>query len=227
MVKFAPSILAADFWRLGEQVKAAEEAGASRFHIDVMDGRFVPNLSLGMPIVEAMRRGTSLPLEMHLMIQEPERYVEAFIQAGADIVIVHQEATPHLHRTIELIKHHAKKAGVGLNPSTPTGTIEDILADIDLLLVMTVNPGFGGQRFIHSMLPKIQRAHHLLQQCNAHCELEVDGGVDLQTAPTRGEGRSGCVGGRHRHFRRRRWAEGGLAAPHAGDSVSRGPTFDH
>jgi ribulose-phosphate 3-epimerase len=120
---------------------------------------------------------------MHLMIQEPERYVEAFIQAGADIVIVHQEATPHLHRTIQVIKHHAKKAGVGLNPSTSTGMIEDILADIDLLLVMTVNPGFGGQRFIHSMLPKIRRAHHLLQQCNAHCELEADGGVDRQTAP--------------------------------------------
>ena len=183
MVKFAPSILAADFWHLGEQVKAAEEAGANRFHIDVMDGRFVPNLSLGMPIVEAMRRGTSLPLEMHLMIQEPERYVESFIQAGADIVIVHQEATSHLHRTIQLIKNHEKKAGVGLNPSTPTGTIEDILTDIDLLLVMTVNPGFGGQRFIHSMLPKIQCARQLLQQCHAHCELEVDGGVDLQTAP--------------------------------------------
>ncbi|MGH8069822.1 MAG: ribulose-phosphate 3-epimerase [Candidatus Entotheonellia bacterium] len=183
MVKFAPSILAADFWRLGEQVKAAEEAGANRFHIDVMDGSFVPNLSLGMPIVEAMRRGTSLPLEMHLMIQAPERYVEAFIQAGADIVIVHQEATPHLHRTIQLIKTHAKKAGVGLNPSTPTGTIEDVLADIDLLLVMTVNPGFGGQRFINSMLPKIQRARHLLQQSNLRCELEVDGGIDIQTAP--------------------------------------------
>jgi ribulose-phosphate 3-epimerase len=183
MVKFAPSILAADFWRLGEQVKAAEEAGANRFHIDVMDGRFVPNLSLGIPIVEAMRRGTTLPLEMHLMIQEPERYVESFIQAGADIVIVHQEATSHLHRTIQLIKNHQKKAGVGLNPSTPTGTIEDILADIDLLLVMTVNPGFGGQRFIQSMLPKVQRARHLLQQCNVHCELEVDGGVDLQMAP--------------------------------------------
>jgi ribulose-phosphate 3-epimerase len=183
MIKLAPSILAADFWRLGEQVKAAEEAGASRFHIDVMDGRFVPNISLGVPIVEAMRRGTSLPLEMHLMIQEPERYVETFIRAGADIVIVHQEATPHLHRTVQLIKQHEKKAGIGLNPSTPTGTIEDILADIDLLLVMTVNPGFGGQRFIHSMLPKIQRARQLLQQRNAHCELEVDGGVDLQTAP--------------------------------------------
>ena len=183
MVKFAPSILAADFWRLGEQIKAAEEAGANRFHIDVMDGRFVPNLSLGMPIVEAMRRGTSLPLEMHLMIQEPERYVEAFIQAGADIVIVHQEATSHLHRTIQLIKNHAKKAGVGLNPSTPTGAIEDIREDIDLLLIMTVNPGFGGQRFIHSMLPKIQRARQFLQQCNTHCELEVDGGVDRQTAP--------------------------------------------
>jgi len=183
MIKCAPSILAADFWRLGEQIKAAEEAGANRFHIDVMDGRFVPNLSLGIPIVEAMRRGTSLPLEMHLMIQEPERYVESFIHAGADIVIFHQEATSHLHRTIQLIKNHAKKAGVGLNPSTSIGTIEDILADIDLLLIMTVNPGFGGQRFIHSMLPKIQRAHQLLQLCNAHCELEVDGGVDLQTAP--------------------------------------------
>lgn len=183
MVKWAPSILAADFWQLGEEVKAAEAAGADRFHIDVMDGRFVPNLSLGMPIVEAMRRGTSLPLEMHLMIQEPERYVEAFIQAGADIVIVHQEATPHLHRTIQLIKHHTKKAGVALNPSTPTAMIEDILTDIDLLLVMTVNPGFGGQRFIHSMLAKIQRAQHLLQRCNAPCELEVDGGVDIETAP--------------------------------------------
>ena len=183
MVKFAPSILAADFWRLGEQVKATEEAGANRFHIDVMDGRFVPNISLGIPIVEAMRRGTSLPLEMHLMIHEPERYVESFIQAGADIVIVHQEATTHLHRTVELIKNHERKAGVGLNPSTPTGTIEDILADIDLLLVMTVNPGFGGQRFINGMLPKIHRARQLLQQGNVPCELEVDGGVDAQTAP--------------------------------------------
>jgi ribulose-phosphate 3-epimerase len=183
MVKVAPSILAADFWRLGEQAKAAEEAGADRFHIDVMDGRFVPNISLGLPIVEAMRRGTSLPLEMHLMIQEPERYVEAFIQAGADIVIVHQEATPHLHRTVQLIKRHEKKAGVGLNPATSTGTVADLIEDIDLLLVMTVNPGFGGQRFITSMLPKIERARHLLRQANVHCELEVDGGVDAQTAP--------------------------------------------
>ena len=183
MVQIAPSILAADFWRLGEQVKAAEEAGAHRFHIDVMDGRFVPNLSLGIPIVEAMRRGTVLPLELHLMIQEPERYVESFMQAGADIVIVHQEATAHLHRTIQLIKTHAKKAGVGLNPSTSTMMIEDILEDIDLLLVMTVNPGFGGQRFIDSMLPKIQRARHMLQCCHASCEVEVDGGVDAETAP--------------------------------------------
>src|SRR5919106_2688337 len=146
MVKCAPSILAADFWRLGEQVKAVEEAGASRFHIDVMDGCFVPNISLGLPIVEAMRRGTSLPLEMHLMILEPERYVGAFIQAGADIVIVHQEATPHLHRTVQMIKQRDKQVGVGLNPSTPVGTIEDIIEELDLLLVMTVNPGFGGQR---------------------------------------------------------------------------------
>jgi len=183
MIKIAPSILAADFWQLGEQVKAAEAAGVDRFHIDVMDGRFVPNISLGIPIVEAMRRGTALPLEMHLMILEPERYVEAFIQAGADIVIVHQEATPHLHRTVQLIKQRDKKVGVGLNPSTPLGTIEDIVEDIDVLLVMTVNPGFGGQRFIDSMLPKVGRARELLQRCHAGCDLEVDGGVDARTAP--------------------------------------------
>ena len=183
MVKFAPSILAADFWQLGAQVRAAEEAGADRFHIDVMDGRFVPNISLGLPIVEAMRRGTSLPLEMHLMIVEPERYVDAFMHAGADIVIVHQEASPHLHRTVQQIKQLSKKAGVALNPSTPTGTLEDLIEELDILLVMTVNPGFGGQRFIRSMLPKIQRARQLLQQCHADCELEVDGGVDVHTAP--------------------------------------------
>jgi ribulose-phosphate 3-epimerase len=183
MIKIAPSILAADFWQLGEQVKAAEEAGADRFHIDVMDGRFVPNISLGIPIVEAMRRGTSLPLEMHLMILEPERYIEAFIHAGADIVIVHQEATPHLHRTVQQIKQLSKKAGIALNPSTPTSTLDDLVAELDLVLVMTVNPGFGGQRFIRSMLPKIQRARHLLQQCQAHCDLEVDGGIDMHTAP--------------------------------------------
>jgi len=183
MVKFAPSILAADFWQLGEQVKAAEEAGADRFHIDVMDGRFVPNISLGIPIVEAMRRGTSLPLEMHLMIVEPERYVDAFIHAGADIVIVHQEATPHLHRTVQQIKQLNKKAGVALNPATPAGTLEDLIAELDILLVMTVNPGFGGQRFIRSMLPKIQRVRQLFQRWQADCELEVDGGVDVHTAP--------------------------------------------
>ena len=183
MIKVAPSILAADFWRLGEQVKAAEEGGADRFHIDVMDGRFVPNISLGIPIVEAMRRGTSLPLEMHLMIVEPERYVDAFIDAGADLVIVHQEATPHLHRTVQRIKQLGKKAGVGLNPSTPTGTLEDLIEALDVLLVMTVNPGFGGQRFIESTLPKIQRARQLLQSCHADCELEVDGGIDVHSAP--------------------------------------------
>jgi ribulose-phosphate 3-epimerase len=183
MIKFAPSILAADFWRLGEQVKAAEEAGAHRFHLDVMDGRFVPNISLGLPIVEAMRRGTSLPLEMHLMIVEPERYVDAFMHAGADVVIVHQEATPHLHRTVEQIKQLSKKAGVALNPSTPASTLEDLIEELDVLLVMTVNPGFGGQRFISSMLPKIQRARQLLQRYQAACELEVDGGIDVHTAP--------------------------------------------
>jgi ribulose-phosphate 3-epimerase len=183
MIKIAPSILAADFWRLGEQVKAAEEAGVDRFHIDIMDGRFVPNISLGMPIVEAMRRGTALPLELHLMILEPERYVEAFIQAGADIVIIHQEATPHLHRTVQMIKQRDKSVGVGLNPSTPVSALEDIVEDLDVLLVMTVNPGFGGQRFIERMLPKVRRARELLQRCHAGGDVEVDGGVDVRTAP--------------------------------------------
>jgi ribulose-phosphate 3-epimerase len=183
MIKIAPSILAADFWQLGDQVKAAEEAGVDRFHIDVMDGRFVPNISLGLPIVEAMRRGTALPLEMHLMILEPERYIDAFMQAGADIVIVHQEATPHLHRAVQMIKQRDKKVGVGLNPSTPVAAIEEIIEDLDLLLVMTVNPGFGGQRFIESMLPKVRRARDLLERCQAGCDLEVDGGVDRHTAP--------------------------------------------
>ena len=176
-------ILAADVWQLGEQGKATEEAGVGRFHIDVMDGRFVPNISAGMPIVKAMRRGTSFPLEMHLMIVEPKRYVEAFMQAWADIVIVHQEATPHLHRTVQMVKQRDKKVGVGLNPSTPVGTIEDILEDLDVLLVMTVNPGFGGPRFIERMLPKVHWARELVQRCHAGCDLEVDVRVDMRIAP--------------------------------------------
>ncbi len=182
-MKIAPSILAADYWRLGEQVADAEQGGADRFHIDVMDGSFVPNLSLGIPIVEAMRRGTKLPLEIHLMIERPERYTADFIKAGGDLLILHQEATPHLNRALEQIRHLGKATGVGLNPSTPLSTVEEVVEGLDLLLLMTVNPGFGGQKFIHSVLPKLTRARALLAQRAPGCELEVDGGVDLTTGP--------------------------------------------
>jgi len=182
-MKILPSILAADFLRLGEQIADAERGGADRFHIDVMDGLFVPNLSLGIPIVEAMRRGTELPLEIHLMIERPERYTDAFIKAGGDLLILHQEATPNLHRAIQQVRHAGKQVGVGLNPATPLATVEDIVESLDLLLLMTVNPGFGGQQFIHEVMPKLTRARALLQQRALRCELEVDGGVDLRTGP--------------------------------------------
>lgn len=183
MIKIAPSILAADFLRLGEQIKAVERAGADRIHIDIMDGQFVPNLSLGVPIVEAVRRATSLPLETHLMIQQPERYIETFVRAGADHVIVHQEASPHLSRTVQLIKRLSKKAGVALNPSTPAVMLEEVLEDLDLVLIMTVNPGFGGQRFIEPMLKKVRQVRLQLDARNRACELEVDGGIDTETVP--------------------------------------------
>ncbi len=183
MVKIAPSILSADFLRLGEEIKAAEQAGADRFHIDVMDGHFVPNISLGIPIVKSMRRGTSLPLETHLMIEQPERYIEAFVEAGSDILIVNQENSPHLDRTVQLIKVMGKKAGVALNPSTSACTLDEILEELDLILVMTVNPGFGGQDFIEYTLKKIRQARQMLDSRNPGCDLEVDGGIEPRTAP--------------------------------------------
>ncbi|MGO9830299.1 MAG: ribulose-phosphate 3-epimerase [Myxococcaceae bacterium] len=182
-MKIVPSILAADYWRLGEQVADAERGGAERFHIDVMDGAFVPNFSLGIPIVEAMRRGTTLPLEVHLMIERPERYTEAFIKAGGDLLILHQEATPQLHRAVQQVQALGKAVGVGLNPGTPLNTIEDVVEELDLLLLMTVDPGFGGQAFITSVLSKLQRARSLLHERAPSCELEVDGGVDAATGP--------------------------------------------
>jgi ribulose-phosphate 3-epimerase len=183
MIKIAPSILAADLLRLGEQIKAVERAGADRIHIDIMDGQFVPNISLGVPVVEAIRRATSMPLETHLMIQQPERYIETFVRAGADHVIVHQEASPHLNRTVQSIKRLGKKAGVALNPSTPAVMLEEVLDDLDLVLIMTVNPGFGGQHFIDQTLRKIGQVRVQLDARNRACELEVDGGIDIETVP--------------------------------------------
>ncbi len=183
MIKIAPSILSADFLRLGEEVRAAEQAGIDRFHIDVMDGRFVPNISLGVPIVKSMRRGTRLPLEVHLMIEQPERYVETFAQAGADILIVNQENSPHLDRTLQLIKGLGKRAGVALNPSTPACALDEVLEELDLALLMTVNPGFGGQEFIGYTLKKIRQVREMLDQRNPKCDLEVDGGIEPKTVP--------------------------------------------
>jgi ribulose-phosphate 3-epimerase len=182
MTLVVPSILSADFARLGELVEAAASGGADRLQIDVMDGRFVPNITVGPLVVEAVRRHTTLPLEAHLMIVEPERYVEDFARAGADLIIVHQEVSPHLHRTIQAIHRLNKRAGVAINPATPLAMLQEILGDVDLVLCMTVNPGFGGQDFIPTMLPKIERLRAMIQQHGAHCDLEVDGGIHTETA---------------------------------------------
>lgn len=177
--KIAPSILSADFSRLGEEIKAVEEAGADYIHVDVMDGHFVPNITIGPPVVAAIRKVTKLPLDVHLMISEPDRYICDFAKAGSDIITVHAEATVHLHRTVNFIKEQGKKAGVSLNPSTPLSLLDHILEDVDLLLLMTVNPGFGGQKFIKTMLPKIAEMRKILDKKGLKAELMVDGGVSL------------------------------------------------
>jgi ribulose-phosphate 3-epimerase len=181
-VKIAPSILSADFARLGEQVVAAKEAGADWLHVDVMDGHFVPNIPIGPLIVAAIKPLTPLPLDVHLMIEKPERYFEDFVKAGADVLTVQVETCPHLHRTIQRIKELGIKAGVTLNPATPLVTIEDILPDIDLALIMSVNPGFGGQSYIPSSTEKIQRLRQMLDAIGSEAELQVDGGVKANNA---------------------------------------------
>ena len=182
-VKLAPSILAADFARLGEQVKAAEKAGADRIHVDVMDGHFVPNISMGPVIVQSLRPVTRLHLETHLMISDPDFFLEEFAEAGSDSLLVHWEGNNNLHRTVQRVKALGKRAGVVINPATPASVLEEILQDVDQVLVMTVNPGFGAQHFIHTTLPKIRRVREMIEQIKPGCDLEVDGGIDPTTAP--------------------------------------------
>ena len=183
MIKIAPSILAADFMRLGEQVQAVEAAGVDRVQIDVMDGRFVPNITFGTQVVAALRPLTRLKLETHLMVEPPEDFIESFAEAGADTIIIHQEATPHLHRAIQIIHALGKKAGVAINPSTPAALLSEVIGSLDLVLVMTVNPGFGGQEFIMETLPKIREVRRRIEERGLECEVEVDGGINLETAP--------------------------------------------
>ena len=178
-VRVAPSILSADFSRLGEEVKAVEAAGADLIHVDVMDGRFVPNLTIGPLVVEALKRVTTLPLDVHLMIVEPEKYLADFVHAGAATLTVHVEACPHLHRTIQQIREAGAIPGVALNPSTPLNAVEHVLEDVGLVLLMSVNPGFGGQSFILFVLKKIEELHRRLARMSARPELEVDGGIKL------------------------------------------------
>jgi ribulose-phosphate 3-epimerase len=186
-VKSAPSILTADFGHLAEAVQRAEAGGADWIHVDVMDGLFVPNLTLGPMVVEAIRRATSLPLDIHLMIDDPRRYLARFREAGADWLTIHLEADRHPHRTLTEIRSMGARAGLALNPGTPVALVEDLAEQLDLLLVMSVNPGFGGQTFIHNALAKLRQARELLTARNPLCELEVDGGIKVGNAPAAAE----------------------------------------
>jgi ribulose-phosphate 3-epimerase len=182
-VKLAPSILAADFARLGDQVAEAERAGADRIHVDVMDGHFVPNLSMGAPIIRSLRRATRLPLEAHLMISNPDFFIDEFAQGGTDSFLVHWEGNNDLSRTVQRIKALGKRVGVAINPATSAAVLEEIIQDLDHVLVMTVNPGFGHQSFLHMTLPKIRRAREMIDRVKPECGLAVDGGVNATTAP--------------------------------------------
>ncbi|HJU44322.1 MAG TPA: ribulose-phosphate 3-epimerase [Vicinamibacterales bacterium] len=181
MIQLAPSILSADFARLGSEIEAVTRGGADQIHIDVMDGHFVPNITIGVPVVKSLRKVTQLPLDVHLMIEDPDRYIEAFVDAGANMVSVHVEVLPHLHRTITQIKKLGATAGVVLNPSTPVSAIEEVAGDVDFVLVMSVNPGFGGQVFIQGSVKKIRNVRALLDRAGNRAPIEVDGGIDLTT----------------------------------------------
>lgn len=182
MIKIAPSILSADFMRLGEEIKAAEAAGADMLHLDIMDGHFVPNITIGPAFVDAIRRISTLPLDVHLMIEEPDKFLRDFIKAGADYITVHVEASVHLHRTIQWIKESGVKAGVSLNPATPLWSLDHILSDIDMVLLMSVNPGFGGQEFIPCVLDKLKTLRNLINERGFNVLIEVDGGVKPDNA---------------------------------------------
>jgi len=177
----APSILSADFSRLGEEIAAIEKGGADWVHVDVMDGHFVPNITIGPPVVASLRKITKLPLDVHLMIQDPDKYIEKFAKAGADIITIHVETSPHLHRSVQFIKDQGCKAGVSLNPATSLATLDHILSEVDMVLIMTVNPGFGGQEFIPSVLPKIKRLREKISEKGIGVDIEVDGGVNINT----------------------------------------------
>jgi len=177
-IEIAPSILAADFAKLGEEVRVVEEAGADVIHVDIMDGHFVPNISLGIPVVASLRKATRLPLDVHLMIEQPELYIEAFISAGASRVLVHQEATVHLDRALGMIREQGAEAGAAINPATPVGMLSEVLDKVDTVLVMTVNPGFGGQKFIANTYEKIRQLYQMRARYNASFRIEVDGGVE-------------------------------------------------
>ncbi len=181
-IKISPSILSADFGRLGEQVAEASRSGADYIHVDIMDGHFVPNLTIGPIIVSGIRPWTELPLDVHLMIEEPDRLIPDFAKAGANILTVHPEACRHLHRVIYQIKDLGARAGISLNPGTPASALEPVIGDVDLVLVMTVNPGFGGQKYIHSVTSKIAKVRRMLDEAGSGAELEVDGGINAETA---------------------------------------------